>query len=176
MRKGDNKMRLPDVTSWVREVPVRALRTVFAGLGNVLLTAEEQGKEADSADPAGQGEQPRPARTRRSDRADASDAEPADPLGAEETGKTGTQRWRSLDTTGNVRLLRPDEAAAQQPGGASLPVPGYDGLSIASLRARLRTLDVGQLGTLIEYEKANAQRDDVISMFERRIAKLRGEA
>ena len=52
------------------------------------------------------------------------------------------------------------------------PLPNYDELSIASLRARLRNLDVPQLRQLVEYESAHAGRADVITMFERRIAKL----
>jgi hypothetical protein len=53
-----------------------------------------------------------------------------------------------------------------------LPVPNYDDLSIASLRARLRNLSADQLSQLIEYEKGHAGRADVIAMFERRAAKL----
>jgi hypothetical protein len=52
-------------------------------------------------------------------------------------------------------------------------VPGYDELTVASLRARLRNLDSGQVLELLAYEKANAARPAVVSMFERRIAKLR---
>jgi len=55
-----------------------------------------------------------------------------------------------------------------------LPLSGYDDLSIASLRARLRTLDAQQLGVLIEYEKSTARRTEVVTMFEHRIAKLSG--
>jgi hypothetical protein len=55
---------------------------------------------------------------------------------------------------------------------AALPLPNYDELSIASLRARLRTLTPEQLAELIDYEKGHANRADVISMFERRISKL----
>jgi len=55
---------------------------------------------------------------------------------------------------------------------AGMPLPNYDGLSIASLRARLRNLDVAQVRQLAEYEKAHAARDDVLVMYERRIAKL----
>jgi len=44
------------------------------------------------------------------------------------------------------------------------------------LRARLRNLDVTQLRQLIEYESAHADRADVITMFERRIAKLQAES
>jgi hypothetical protein len=130
-------------------------------------------------------------------------------------------RWRSLDETGNVRLLSDKDAAedeladapaaaepavaqatpaeavaaepavAEQPAPAEpapaaepaaaaasvLPVPNYDGLTVASLRARLRNLDPPQLRVLIDYEKAHAGRSDVLAMFERRIAKLEsGEA
>ncbi len=85
---------------------------------------------------------------------------------------------------GNVRLLPPETsapaasapAAAAPASGAApaaeLPIANYDELSIASLRARLRNLSAGQLSQLIDYEKGHAGRADVISMFERRIAKL----
>ena len=53
-----------------------------------------------------------------------------------------------------------------------LPLPNYDDLTIASLRARLRNLSADQLAQLIDYEKSHANRADVIQMFERRIAKL----
>jgi hypothetical protein len=53
-------------------------------------------------------------------------------------------------------------------------VPGYDELSIASLRARLRALDAAQVRDLLGYERAHASRANVITMFERRIAKLEG--
>jgi hypothetical protein len=62
--------------------------------------------------------------------------------------------------------------AADRAPSAELPLANYDDLTIASLRARLRNLSTDQLGQLIEYEKSHAGRADVISMFERRIAKL----
>ncbi len=55
-----------------------------------------------------------------------------------------------------------------------LPIDGYDGLSLPSLRARLRNLDVAQLRQLVLYEISHAYRPDVVSMFERRIARLQG--
>jgi hypothetical protein len=65
------------------------------------------------------------------------------------------------------------QAAAPAPSAAqAAPIPGYDDLSIASLRARLRGLDAADVQALLAYEKANAHRDDVVTMFERRIAKL----
>jgi hypothetical protein len=57
-------------------------------------------------------------------------------------------------------------------GASDAPLPNYGELSVASLRARLRNLDIGQVRELTEYEKAHAGRVDVIAMFERRIAKL----
>jgi hypothetical protein len=57
-----------------------------------------------------------------------------------------------------------------------LPLASYDTLTVASLRARLRNLSVEQLTELLDYEKANAARPDVITMFERRIAKIQTEA
>jgi hypothetical protein len=59
--------------------------------------------------------------------------------------------------------------ADAEPG---VPLPNYDELPIASLRARLRNLDAAQVKQLAEYERAHAGRADVISMFERRMAKL----
>ena len=52
------------------------------------------------------------------------------------------------------------------------PLPGYDDLTLPSLRARMRGFDVAMLQAVLEYEKAHAHRDDVITMFERRLAKV----
>jgi hypothetical protein len=82
-----------------------------------------------------------------------------------------------------VRLLDDAETAAAAPaavgskaGDSSPPLPYYDDLSAASLRARLRYQDVSQVRRLVEYERAHAARADVIAMFERRIAKLEADA
>ena len=65
------------------------------------------------------------------------------------------------------------------PAGAAaetvLPLANYDELSVNSLRARLRTLTVAQVAQLAEYEKAHAARPEVVTMFERRIAKLEAD-
>jgi hypothetical protein len=57
-----------------------------------------------------------------------------------------------------------------------LPLPNYDALSLASIRARLRGLDVAQLKVLLDYEATNAERAEVLGMFERRIEKLEAGA
>jgi hypothetical protein len=158
-------MRIPHLTDRVIGAPAQALRTVLRGVGRLLLVADGLRRP----DTNGDGDQPEsPARG----------------------------RWRPLDETGNVRLLSPDELAPDEldeaPGpwavatgdaatgderptgdaAATLPVPGYDGLSLASLRARLRGLNVAQVRMLADYERAHAGRTDVLGMFERRIVKL----
>jgi hypothetical protein len=90
---------------------------------------------------------------------------------------------RDFDKTGNVRLLEGEEdaeaAAADTPAVAAdvtpPPLPNYDELSIASLRARLRNLDLTQLKQVADYERAHQARAEVIAMFERRAAKLAAE-
>jgi hypothetical protein len=56
------------------------------------------------------------------------------------------------------------------------PIAGYDDLSVASLRARLRVLDASAVHALLDYEKAHERRDDVITMFERRLIKIEDKA
>jgi hypothetical protein len=159
-------MRIPQqVAERVKEAPAQALRTVFSGIGQVLLVADRiksRAFEPERAQPAEAAPraQPTPAKTAAKDE----------------------NRWRSLDETGNVRLLSDEDLPAADPVQAAeppavLPVPNYDGLSLASLRARLRNLDQSQVRVLLDYEKAHAGRPDVLTMFERRIAKLEsGEA
>jgi hypothetical protein len=94
-------------------------------------------------------------------------------------------RGRVQEERGSSAAQPPGEAGAPAPAadadvtGASavtaasaLPVPNYDELSLPSLRARLRNLDAGQLRVLAEYERSHAGRADIMTMFERRIAKL----
>jgi hypothetical protein len=69
---------------------------------------------------------------------------------------------------------QPAEPPAGRPetAGDVPPLPGYDDLTLPSLRARLRGFDADTLRTLLAYEKAHARRDDVITLFERRLAKI----
>jgi hypothetical protein len=219
-------MRIPQqVSERVKEAPAQALRAVFSGIGQVLLVADRIKSRA--AEP---------------DRAPSSPAEPSPQPTA--TMVRDETKWRSLDKTGNVRLIPgqdtskaaaapaapeafevvtevaeiteitevaevaevPEVTEVTEPGEASeaastvapepvdvpeqtstetpvtpetpatsLPVPNYDSLTIPSLRARLRNLDTAELRTLLDYEKAHASRSDVLTMFERRIAKLESD-
>jgi hypothetical protein len=184
-------MGIPRIPDQVRRAPTLALRAVFAGVGRILLSADSTlaRAEPEPARSAGDGERPRQAaRHGRPGRA------PVAPPGS---------RWRSLDKTGNVRLLsdedsdddydflpepgrsgtrrrssaapladQSDPAVRPAPAKQALPLANYDDLSLASIRARLRGLDVSQLRILAEYESKNAERPEVLGMFERRIEKL----
>lgn len=86
------------------------------------------------------------------------------------------QSTRDLDKTGNVRLLSDGANGSAVAAADPAPLPNYDELSVPSLRARLRNLDVTQVRQLAEYERAHAARAQVLTMFERRIAKLEAEA
>jgi hypothetical protein len=184
-------MGIPRIPDQVRRAPTLALRAVFAGIGRVVLPADSTlaSTEPEPARSASDGERPRQA-ARRGRPGPA----PVAPPGS---------RWRSLDKTGNVRLLSDEDvdddydvlpeparasargksAAApladqsdltlrQAPAKQTLPLANYDDLSLASIRARLRGLDVSQLRILAEYESKNAERPEVLGMFERRIEKL----
>src|SRR6266851_772817 len=129
---------------------------------------------------------------------------------AEPQAEPDGARRRSLDETGNVRLISPDDEAAEPAASApptpditapgsdappanqalvapqapaapeatepgALPLSNYDELTIASLRARLRVLSPSQISILLEYEKVTEGRPAVITMFERRLAKLEQE-
>lgn len=169
-------MRVPQV----KEAPAQALRAMFAGIGQFLsITDKLRGKPAASPDPETVVPPAAPPQT------------PA-PSAAAETMVPETAAPETVAAEaagGHVRLLEPDEApaaaVAAEPAPAAvvvadpapapsseLPLANYDDLTIASLRARLRNLSADQLGQLIEYEKSHAGRADVITMFERRVAKL----
>ncbi|CAM3872668.1 hypothetical protein [Nocardiopsis rhodophaea] len=59
------------------------------------------------------------------------------------------------------------------PAAEDLPVPGYDSLTLPSIRARLRKLTIDEVRDLRSYEIANAERPEFVKMYDNRIAKLR---
>jgi hypothetical protein len=264
-------MPLLQVSDRIKELPGQALRAVFAGVGQLLLAAEKVREQlaapADQQAKPSAAPAPGPAAPPASaPPVAAATAKPGSSVVPPEVTDPADSRWRSLDKTGNVRVLHdgdpdlspaasapsatpaepvtaapeaaepvtaapeaeepeaaasvaaepvaaapvaaepvaaeptPAESALAEPAaaetepalaaaapapaevagpaetgaaaGAALPVAGYDQLSVASLRARLRVLDVAQVQTLLDYEKAHQSRADVVTMFERRITKL----
>ena len=54
-----------------------------------------------------------------------------------------------------------------------LPLPDYDHLPVEGLASRIRTLDATGLQTLLEYERAHADRLQVVTIMENRLTALR---
>lgn len=92
-------------------------------------------------------------------------ATPEPPAAAVEVGAPGAV----TDTVEKVtEQLHIDEPTSRD----DLPIPDFDNVSLASLRARLRSLSVEQLATLREWERAHANRLPVVTLLDNRIAKL----
>ena len=177
----------PQVSDRIKEAPAQALRGVFAGIGQVLLITDKLRNKTPAQVPQARAPQPAQPRSEPVPPAPPAAQAPTTPPTASAPPvppADGVTAARDLDQTGNVRLLTSEEAEAgstaptvdaMTPVGNGVPLPNYDELSIASLRARLRNLDVVQVRELAEYEKAHAARADVMAMFARRIAKLEAE-
>lgn len=65
-----------------------------------------------------------------------------------------------------------EATAMSVPAHDELPLEDYDGMTLGSLRSRLRTLSSEQLVQLRAYEKEHAARLPVLTMLDNRIAKL----
>jgi hypothetical protein len=216
-------MHVPQVNDRVKEAPAQVLRAVFAGIGQLMSTADKiRNKPASAEAPAApkpaapetaapetaapetvahetavpetavpESVAPEPAAETAavasvarepvvpetaSETSIAPETQAPAPVVPEtvppETGTPGVKPEPPVTSGGHVRLLPPDEVPAAAVAAGQLPVPNYDDLSVASLRARLRNLSADQISQLIDYEKGHAGRADVITMFERRIAKL----
>lgn len=53
-----------------------------------------------------------------------------------------------------------------------LPLPDYDGLPTGSIESRVRTLGEAQVRELLDYERAHANRIQVVQILERRLVAL----
>jgi hypothetical protein len=196
-------MRVPQVSERIKEAPAQALRGVFAGIGQLLLITDKLRNKTPAGQQVPRARTPEPSETVSPAAPVAADppapapASAAAPASAPATGPASepapaSAAERDFDKTGNVRLLTSAEATAGDPVTEAAvaeaapvapvaetepgpPLPNYDELSVASLRARLRNMDVAQLRQLVQYESAHAGRADVITMFERRMAKLEAE-
>lgn len=174
---------IQQISERMRTAPTQALRAVFAGIGRILLVADRPESRATTAQT--------PSIDNGSDR-----LSPRQPVATwRDLDKTGNVRLLSaedmvlefgVEQVGRAaaeadQLGQPsqndqaDATPATPPGtipAVELPLAGYDGLSLASIRAHLRNLDVSQLRVLGEYERGHAERPEVLCMFERRIEKL----
>ena len=234
-------MPIPQVNDRIKEAPVVVLRAVFAGIGQILLTADkvraraaEQVWTPDRAPaqaPAGLPADRRPQEPPRNGTTHAEPAvadhsavreapasrppattaaEPATkPAPATRATPTkpapATKATSAAKATPAAKASSPAKAtpaakaapaakttpepkapraataakavpapraAKAEPAAEAPPLPGYDDMSLASLRARLRALDPATIQAMLAYERAHAGREPVITMLERRLAKI----
>jgi len=148
----------------VKEAPTRGLRAVFAGFSRAL-----GGRRKDAPTPAAPAKAPA-----------AGDSGHVKVVDTEETVTPETTA--APETSAAPEAVTPEAPAAETTvaetaapaadASDELPLANYDTLTVASLRARLRTLSVPQLRILVDYENAHQGREEVTGMFERRIAKI----
>jgi hypothetical protein len=203
-RQGEIIMPIPQVNDRIKEAPVVVLRAVFAGIGQLLLTADKVRARAVEQvwtpdQPAGPGPAgPSPSwaatatktapgtkataatKTAPAGKATTKPAPAAKPAAAKVAPTTkpasGANRASTTKPVSEAKAAPAAKAAPPAtPAPAAPPLPGYDDLSLPSLRARLRTLDATTIKAMLAYEKAHARRDEVISMLERRLAKITAE-
>ncbi|GAA4224687.1 hypothetical protein GCM10022254_04710 [Actinomadura meridiana] len=129
--------------------------------------AQSEGKSADTA-----ADKPEPQpETKPEPKAEAGpqpETKPEPKAAAEPESKPEPKPKTRPETGAKGKPAEPERVAKD------LPVPDYDHATLPQLRARLRGLSVDQVRLLREYEREHAAREDVIGMYERRIAKLNG--
>jgi len=142
----------------------------FDSTGNVrLLTADDPAETLDNIR--------RPKRRRTTPKtARLASAKPERDVAARAKRITGARHSAGKHRAGTAAPAPPGSPSLVPASGAAaqadLLMPGYDGLSLPAIRARLRGLDQAQLRILLACEKSSANRSDIVTLFERRIAKL----
>jgi hypothetical protein len=108
------------------------------------------------------------------DREPAAPVEPAEvPEAAKAVGAPGAA---AAEADAAVAEAVQTEHIPVAPTRDELPIADFDGVSVPSLRSRLRTLTLADLAILREYEQAHAHRLPVVTMLDNRIAKLAAAA
>jgi hypothetical protein len=182
----------PQVSERVKDAPVSALRAMFASIGSLLsITDKFRGKTATpkttstSEETAAPDDAVTPDDTVTLDDITLDDIVAPEPVVAEPTvtepvaAEPAATEAVVTEPVARAETEVPGPAAVSTEApaaGAALPLANYDELTLPSLRARLRTLSAPQVAELLAYEKSHADRGDIVTMFERRIAKLEAEA
>jgi hypothetical protein len=181
-------MRVPQTTGRVRRGPGQALRAVFTGIGQMFLAADRLKEQVESAADAKSGDgtaagwshesvrvaggkaapgqtapgQTAPGKTAPGKTAPGKTAGRADRSRRSASAGAGTaaqSRWRSLDTTGNVRLLSAEDLALEFPETPTAPAKPDEAVRPGRETPR-QTLIVGQSPTLDRPPVAHSAVDD----------------
>jgi hypothetical protein len=182
-------MPIPQVNDRIKEAPVVVLRAVFAGIGQILLTADKvraraaeqvwtpdrppvPGLRSTTPGPRNGTTHAGPAFAEHSAIPEA----PVSPAPAPATKTTPATKparaTKAAPTPKAAKTVPAPRVAKADPVAVEPPLPGWDDLSLASLRARLRGFDAPTIRAMLAYEQAHARREPVITMLERRLAKI----
>jgi hypothetical protein len=176
------------VQETVREIPVQAARLALFGVGRTLLLTDRVRKDYKEARESGL----RPVLVRWRDDAERVAVKVVGTVSERVPGARGqrTAEPEPPPSPDRVTKAAPATPAASEPAAepaaepapapdrvtkvtaGSLPVPDYDTATLASVRARLRSLTAAQVSQLRDYEQEHAARADFLRMYENRIAKL----
>jgi hypothetical protein len=98
-----------------------------------------------------------------------------DPVEGPRAGPPG-RRLPGTSTNGHARPLDRPVLTQEDTGGATPDaLPGYESMTVAQLRARLRGLSVDQLTELLAFESAHGDRPAFVTMLTNRIATVTAE-
>jgi hypothetical protein len=174
------------VTATVADLTERAAQRVEDAAGRVSgLGTQPDVAEPGAAEPAAPRRSSRPTKapgkptTKRSATGPRQPAKRArtrpqlapDAVDAGAPGAASEVAARAERAAESDRVIPGDQLSA-----AELPLSDFDQLSIGSLRSRLPRLDRDQLVQLLAYERAHADRLQVVTMIENRIAKVEHDA
>ena len=154
---GVEKAKQVNVTN-VATLPLRGLAALVQAREAVERTYEELANRGETVIAHWRG-RPEPRQT----------AHPPTPAEMAEAVEQVTDPFGLPD---EVALAVVDAAPGATLAHDQLPIEGYDGLTLGSLRARLPKLDAVALVQLRDYERAHAHRLPVLTMLENRIAKV----
>ena len=92
----------------------------------------------------------------------------------------GTPPWARFDEdddneSGAGATTTRIDVDAGPPPSDTLPLPDYDGLSIAQLRDQMRLLTADDVQRLVDHERETANRAPYLTLLENRLVALRGD-
>ncbi len=80
-----------------------------------------------------------------------------------------------FDEADVAQALTPPRSTARPDANLTPTLTGYDELSLAQLRGKLRQLSLPQLGEMLEYEHAHHDRPAFVTLLSNRIATVRSQ-
>ena len=168
LRRGNEALQIAAHTPLGRLLPQQVLDD---GADEEAARIVADAREATEAAPA---DEPSPVAAKPAQ--PAKPIQPAKPARPAEPPAAKTAAAREVGAPGAVtdeveQLV--EELHVEAPSSRDeLPIADFDNISIGSLRARLRSLSVEQLAVLREWEVEHANRLNVITTLDNRIAKL----